>query len=312
MTIPSVSILCTTYNHAHYIEKTIKSFLKQKTNFEFEILIHDDASTDETLLILKKYKKLFPEKIHLICEKTNQFSNLPQGGYFQGLLESLAKGKYIALCEGDDYWIDETKLQAQYDYLENNPDCVCCGHASWIVDSDDINKKLGSLDCGLEERDLDTKDVLEGKIIQTASLFYRRGLGIQYAKSWSLPSVIGDLPWLIYLTEHGRVHYDPRHASAYRTNVEGSYSSETDDGVLYKRNVELLRLCDALDVSTRRQYHESFQKKKQEYSYRAGLYGGLPFFSTDYGREMKKSISCIMWLKILARRILVRLRKITH
>lgn len=123
---PLVSIDCITYNHAPYIRQCLESFLKQKTNFPFEILIHDDASTDGTADIIREYEERYPNIIKPIYQSENQYSkaisistkyNFPR-----------AKGKYIALCEGDDYWIDPLKLQKQVDLLENNSDCsLCCG-----------------------------------------------------------------------------------------------------------------------------------------------------------------------------------------
>lgn len=119
--IPFVSICCITYNQEKYIEDTIKGFLAQKTSFPIEIIIHDDASTDNTAVIVKEYADKYPEKIHPIYQVENQFS--------KGIKVSAtyvwpqAKGKYIALCEGDDYWTDPFKLQKQVDFLESNPDC---------------------------------------------------------------------------------------------------------------------------------------------------------------------------------------------
>src|SRR5699024_5978215 len=103
---------CTAYNHERYIAETIESFLMQKTNFRYEILIHDDASTDNTAEIIKKYEKQFPEIIKPVYQKVNQYS---QGVNVHELIRQRAIGKYFALCEGDDYWTDSYKLQKQID-----------------------------------------------------------------------------------------------------------------------------------------------------------------------------------------------------
>ena len=123
--IPLVSICCITYNHEPYIVQTLDGFLMQKTSLPFEILIHDDASTDRTADIIREYEKKFPNLIKPIYQKENQYSK-----GFTSVSETWnfprAQGKYIALCEGDDYWIDENKLQMQVDFLENNPEYGMC------------------------------------------------------------------------------------------------------------------------------------------------------------------------------------------
>lgn len=127
-----VSICCLTYNHAPYIKQCLEGFLSQQTDFAFEILIHDDASTDETPVILKEYEKKYSGMIKVIYQKENQYSkgvnvhleyNMPR-----------VNGKYIAFCEGDDYWTKPYKLQKQVDYLEAHPDCsLCCHHARLLI-----------------------------------------------------------------------------------------------------------------------------------------------------------------------------------
>lgn len=124
---PAVTIKCTTYNHANYISQALDSFLMQKTTFPFEIVVHDDCSTDRTSAIIKEYEKKFPTIIRPIYEEVNQYS-LPNGKI--NILRKMtqkARGKYIAMCEGDDYWISDHKLQIQYDALESSSKsfCVC-------------------------------------------------------------------------------------------------------------------------------------------------------------------------------------------
>jgi len=119
---PLVSICCITYNHVSYIMEAIDSFLMQETTFPFEILIHDDASTDGTTDIIIDYANKYPDIIRTIIQTENQYS---KGGLINPrFVFPKARGKYIALCEGDDYWTDKTKLQKQVNFLENNPDYV--------------------------------------------------------------------------------------------------------------------------------------------------------------------------------------------
>lgn len=114
---PLVSILMPTYNHEKYIAQAIESAMSQKTDFAYELLIHDDCSTDGTLSIAKKYANQFPEKIKLLTEE----KNVGLMRSYKALLE-IACGKYVAILESDDFYVDEKKLQKQVDFLENNND----------------------------------------------------------------------------------------------------------------------------------------------------------------------------------------------
>ena len=121
-----VSISCITYNHAPYIRQCLDGFLMQKTNFAIEVLIHDDASTDGTTEIIKEYEAKYPDIIKPIYEEENQWVKGRRGSAVFNFPR--AKGKYIALCEGDDYWTDPLKLQRQVDFLEENQDYVLTSH----------------------------------------------------------------------------------------------------------------------------------------------------------------------------------------
>lgn len=125
-----VSIACTTYNHVSYIRRCLDGFMMQQTNFAFEVLIHDDASTDGTADIIREYELRYPDIIKPIYQKENQYS---KGiGVMATYNFSRAKGKYIAMCEGDDYWIDPFKLQKQVDFLDNNRNYYLVGMRSYI------------------------------------------------------------------------------------------------------------------------------------------------------------------------------------
>lgn len=123
-----VSICCLTYNHQKYIAKALDSFLIQKTTFPFEIIVHDDASTDDTPKIVMQYAKKYPGIIKLIAQETNQFSQGEVFGIYYRYIFPQAKGKYVAFCEGDDYWINDRKLQIQFEYMENNSNCSLAFH----------------------------------------------------------------------------------------------------------------------------------------------------------------------------------------
>lgn len=137
---PLVSIICTAYNHGPFIRQCLDGFMMQKTNFPFEVLIHDDASTDNTAEIIREYEDKYPDIIKPIYQTENQY----QKGIKIGVtyLYPRAKGKYIAECEGDDYWTDPLKLQKQVDFLESNPSYVLVCHQYKIVDESDWKSSI--------------------------------------------------------------------------------------------------------------------------------------------------------------------------
>jgi glycosyltransferase involved in cell wall biosynthesis len=122
-TNPLVSIICTTFNQENFIAQTLEGFLIQQTNFPFEIIVHDDASTDGTASIVNEFAAKYPLIIKAILQKENQYSKKEVNIWSDATFPK-TKGKYIALCEGDDYWINPLKLQKQVDFLEKNQDYV--------------------------------------------------------------------------------------------------------------------------------------------------------------------------------------------
>src|SRR5450756_1052182 len=127
MSKPTVSILCITYNHEKFIADAIEGFVKQKTDFEYEIIIHDDASTDKTAEIIRKYQQKYPDIINAVLQTENQFS---KGVRILNSLCQSVESEFIAVCEGDDYWTDPLKLQKQVDCLRKNTECAGSATAS--------------------------------------------------------------------------------------------------------------------------------------------------------------------------------------
>lgn len=136
---PVVSIVCTTYNHAAYLEDAIRGFLLQKTDFPFEIIFHDDMSTDDTREIINRYASEYPALIRTVFQKENQYS---KGIKILLLAVGYASGQYIAFCEGDDFWISPDKLQVQVDAISNLPDCEMCFHSAVVLKGEEPAKKL--------------------------------------------------------------------------------------------------------------------------------------------------------------------------
>lgn len=168
-----VSVICITYNQKPYIAKAIEGILMQKTDFEFEVVINDDASTDGTTEIVKKYAELYPDKIKAVLHTENQFS---KGVPFSKILNlETLQGDYIAICEGDDYWTDPKKLQIQADFLDKQKNFSGCFHSSMRKDGntfDDI-RIFPSKKERLYKSIFTIKDIGKGYFIETCSVMYR-------------------------------------------------------------------------------------------------------------------------------------------
>jgi glycosyltransferase involved in cell wall biosynthesis len=167
-----ITVLIITYNHEKYISQCLDGVLNQITKFSFEIVIHDDASTDNTQMLLKQYKKLYPSKIHLILQRKNLYQN---GESIMSQYLPYLKGKYIANCEGDDYWSDNSKLDKQIRFLELHPEYVACYHNVKTVDENGETYNRDSQVYPFKNEHRVTKRSLRNLRLpsQTASLVYR-------------------------------------------------------------------------------------------------------------------------------------------
>jgi len=218
---PLVSIICGVYNHEKFIGKTLEGFLKQETSFPFEIIVHDDASTDNTVLVIKKYEKQFPHLFRNIYQNENQLSQSIDS--VTRITFAAARGKYIAICEGDDYWIDPLKLQKQVDVLEKNSKLAIAAHGSYR-----LTDKLSLIDSPFKVDTIwSTKDILANNwFIMTASLMFRRSM-IDLSPDW-LPKIShGDLALILLASLNGDGYYTPEPMSVYRMAGLGMMSRFT-------------------------------------------------------------------------------------
>lgn len=211
---PFVSILCVTYNHEKYIRKTLDGFLMQKINFPIEIVVHDDASTDDTIKILKEYKEKHPI-INLVIEKENQYSKGNATVFLENLYKS-ARGKYIAWCDGDDYWIDPKKLQKQVDFMENNPDYSICFHPVKVQFENNIKRQyLYPAPSLVPAFNID--ELLKTNFIQTNSVMYRK------QKYKTIPRGIMPVDWYMHLyhAQYGKIGFINKPMSVYNRHPDG-------------------------------------------------------------------------------------------
>ena len=244
-----VRIQCMTYNQASYITDAMKGFTMQQTDFPFVCTIIDDASTDGEQNVIKKYLRdnfdLENESVvrneetddYILCfaqHKTNKncfFAVLWLKYNHCGIKKSKAmyysdwenNVKYVALCEGDDYWTDPLKLQKQFDYMESHPGCVLCTHAHY-------DDKEGTLTASHRyDHDVDDcplEDIMRigGGFVATNSMMFKAALMKQELPEWYKISTVGDIVLMYWLKMHGEVAYINTIMSAYRIASEGSWT----------------------------------------------------------------------------------------
>jgi len=268
-----VSINCITYNHENYVEDAIQSFLMQKTNFKYEVLIHDDASTDSTADIIRNYQKKYPDIIKPILQNENQFSKgVKQLDYIYNYKR--AKGKYIAICEGDDYWKDPYKLQKQVDYMESNPSCTLCTHAVDSIDSQsgEIIKLIRPSNSN-DSIDISRFILGGGMFIGTNSILYRKEV-LENPPKWYFDAPVGDYPLQIFLASKGDVYYIDKSMSVYRHNVPGSWSNRV---YFSERRInhfrEICKMLDAINEYTNYKYKKEIEIRKKNNLKDVILYG---------------------------------------
>lgn len=255
MTKPLVSITCITYNHAGYIATTLESFLMQKTNFNIEVLIHDDASTDNTANIIKIYQAKYPNIIKPIYQTDNQYSKGVKVGNFN--LERI-KGKYVTPCEGDDYWTDPYKLQTQVDYMEKNLNCSMCVHSAFNVSSNGHKMSKGIRPYTRSKTLNFVETILGGGgLFPTNSIMYRAEYASNRPEFFDI-APIGDYPLVIYLALKGEVYYIDKKMSAYRHNSKGSWTSKIlrDKEMALKNNEKIILMFKSVDEYTCGKYSD--------------------------------------------------------
>lgn len=264
---PLVSIKVLTYNHKDYIEKALDGILMQDTDFPFVILIHDDASTDGTDIIIKQYKNKYPRIVEAVIEKENQYSK--HDGSFRRIINSFSKYKYVAYCEGDDFWTDRNKLQRQISFMEKHPQYSMTYHAVNYVKGNSI---IGNDRICSRERDISAEEIIEGggSFIATGSICSVRKYDIQYPRYVQI-APIGDYPLQIKLSTKGLVHYFPQIMGAYRVMSQGSWSEKNRDLDIKIRNLKSnFRWLNEFNRETNYIYNQSVAKSK--INYRLSLY----------------------------------------
>ncbi|WP_022759220.1 glycosyltransferase [Butyrivibrio fibrisolvens] len=261
-----ITVLFTTFNHKKYISKALESIVNQKTDIPFEILIYDDASTDGTSDIVREYAMKYPLIIRAFIAKQNTYNHPDKRIVRQAWRDQFASGNYFALCEGDDYWLDDEKLQRQWEALENNTECDMC--ACWgCTITEDGETEVSQIRPRTEDGILSPEEVIVGggQYLVTAGLFFRREI---FEKKMSFQKEHGmDYMMQIRGALRGGIYYIDRKMAVYRRNAKGSWSER----VLY--NSEQLekqweietKMLKALDEDTNGKYHNAITERLKSY-----------------------------------------------
>ena len=268
-----ISICCLAYNHENYIRKCLNGFIMQKTNFKYEVLVHDDASTDNTVQIIQEYEKKYPEIIKPIYQRENQYSKgISISREYQ---YPRALGKYIALCEGDDYWTDELKLQKQVDFLENNPEYSICVHQVTCHNcKTGIDSKFTDQ---FENKEYSIDEIVSG----TGGKFATNSIVMLKNIPESMPDCFkakgfGDFQLLIYGVIVGKCYYIADNMSVYNVQAQGSWSSKIrDNRQFYLDHLkELIGMLKRVNEYYEFKYNEVFSKAILQAEYTMYIFQG--------------------------------------
>ena len=307
-----VSVYCAAYNHEKFIRDTLEGFVTQKTNFPFEVIVHDDASTDGTAQIIREYAEKYPTIIKPIYQTVNQYS---QGiNIVQTHIIPVVSGKYVAVCEGDDYWCDCNKLQKQLDFLESHPEYSACVHNTRKYNMNTGKETLFRTD---GEQDLTIAHMIAhpGTSCHTSSFFYR----VEYLRN--RPAFVhsgcsvGDYPMTIYLTMEGKVRYFPDVMSFYRQFTKGSWTNRmlVDKNMAIRSQEQFVGMLKMADEYSEGRYHEAFERAIARREFRILQFKDQnlaairhPFFKEAGMKEKLKLYVklCFPWVRWLKRNLI--------
>lgn len=290
-----VSVLCQTYNHGEFIEQCLNGIMMQETDFPFEVLIHDDASTDNTAEIIKRFELQYPQIIKPIYQVVNQHSQNKK--ITSSIQTPRAKGKYIAICEGDDYWIDPLKLQRQVDFLEENNEYVAVAENGLVKNHIKNTEYLFNEDV---EHDMCIEEMIIKRRFPTASLVFRM---------WAIKNMHHELKYYIdtllscYLARKGKFRYFTNVSSVYNRGMQGVV--ESTDKLKWAQkvenwNLELIRLFSNSfydkQISINNiwdHYWVAFEKKIIEKQYRQALTALYKCYRYDFSKSTQVHFSQI-------------------
>lgn len=246
---PLVSVCLITYNHEAFISQAIEGILIQKTNFPIELIIGEDCSIDETRKICIAYQQKYPKIIRVLPREKNL-------GVMFNFINTLSncRGKYIAMCEGDDYWTDPLKLQKQINFLEANPECSC--HFHNVNKLETISGKIYPF-LNLQKTTFTTRDTVDGWNYPTGSLVFRNIPELKTILNQFSDAIGGDVILTILLSHFGHLKYSDEIMGVYRIHKNG-FTSVIDKELWNKNNLTNLK---KLNICLNKRYKTEFRKR---------------------------------------------------
>lgn len=283
---PIVTVRCVAYNHEAFIADALDSFLMQETTFPYEIIVHDDASTDNTRNIIEKYYNKYPKIIKPIYEKENQYSKNKK--FLANIIANYSKGRYVAFCEGDDYWTDRLKLQKQYDNLTTHKNCFLCVHKTQIKGDTRVGGSslpVTNFDAGV----IDSNTFLESMYVynfHTSSFFFDKDKLLEYYSKelkFKNVSLVGDVPMMLYFGYIGDVYYIPEYMSVYRRNNSSSWTDKhIRSTVLYVKTAKsMIEMMKEFNIYSNSEYKNMCDKSINDWEF------GICFRTNDYKKIME-------------------------
>jgi glycosyltransferase involved in cell wall biosynthesis len=259
-----VSISCITYNQEKYIGDAIQSFLAQQTDFEYCIEIHNDASSDNTKFEIEKYRIIAPEKIYA-------FHHVKNKGIARNFFEAMqqCRGKYIALCEGDDYWTDPLKLQKQVDFLESHPEYSASCHKTNVVKDENTIRTMGD-----HKKNIFTAEDTLSKLslFHTSSFVFRKNA--LNLPEWLTHIHSTDMALFSIISKSGPIYRFDEIMSHYRLHDSGITKTKNFEKLYHLKRIQLIK---HLDQYHGYQYHEKAEQVIQYHKQRIRDFGRFKF-----------------------------------
>ncbi len=257
-----LSIVCLAYNHERFIRDCLDGFVMQKTDFPFEILINDDASTDKTADIIREYEAKYPDLFRCVYQTENQWG---KKSVWTDILFPMVRGKYVALCEGDDYWTDPLKLKKQVEFMEAHPDFSVCFHPVTVHwdDNSEPDKIFPNEKGRFYKTELTLTDLLDHNFIQTNSVIYR--WRFHHDPLTLMPNDILPGDWFLHLlhAQTGKIAFLPDVMAVYRRNQGGIWSGVAQKPEWFIRcGISFLRFY----LAVQKQFGKNYKEILDEFS----------------------------------------------
>ena len=247
-----ITVVCITYNHVKHIRQALDGFVMQKTDFPFEVIVHDDASTDGTADIVREYAEKYPHIIKAICQKENVYS---KGiSIIKEYVLPIMRGELMALCEGDDCWTDENKLQIQYDYMKAHPECAMCAHQTTLYDCEKNTERNHNSDT--EDRFFTVEDIIKGSggAFATAAVLFKKNVYTDIPECLNAKG-FGDFQLFLSAALHGTVYYMARNMATYNFGVSGSWTRR----IMFQKEKNIEHCRDVIRMLNT--FNEAYEKK---------------------------------------------------